>query len=110
VQPRLTPEARFEILRRLASGERGSRLAREFGCTRQAISLLWQKHLANPKGFNKRLTREEIRELEKEVRAATSRRKAPALSTKEVHAMAEKKFRRKLFYLPIQKLWQSWAD
>ena len=42
-QGKLTPEERLAIARRVEAGERQSDLAREFGVTRQAISLLMNK-------------------------------------------------------------------
>ena len=60
----LTPEQREEILRRLATGETQTSVAKDFNVTRAAISLLKQR-TANPERYSekynwkKRLTEEE---------------------------------------------------
>jgi hypothetical protein len=113
---RLTEDIRVKILNRLKAGERASSLAREFGVSRQAISLLKVKQ-ANAKS-RPRLIEEEIGKLRK---LATSSRPSDhgwadpgswqdEWSAKSLHKLGEKVANRRLMVLPIRRLFHEWFE
>jgi hypothetical protein len=111
---RLTEDMRAEILNRLKAGERAATLAREFGVTRQAVSLLKIK-TATAKS-RPRLVGEEVDKLKK---LATTTRPSDhgfeppgswydQWSAKSLHKLGEKMAKRRLMVLPIRRLFQEW--
>ena len=111
---RLTEDMRVEILERLKAGERAVTLAREFGVTRQAISLL--KIKTTTAKSRPRLVEEEVEKLRK---LATTTRPSDhgfeppgswydQWSAKSLHKLGETMAKRRLMVLPIRRLFHEW--
>ena len=111
---RLSEDMRAEILGRLKAGERASSLAREFGVTRQAVSLL--KIKSSTSKSRPRLVEEEIEKLR--ALAVNSRPSDHGWadpgswndewSSVSLHKLGEKLAKRRLMVLPIRRLFREW--
>ncbi|MFM7182868.1 MAG: hypothetical protein ACKO2G_15600 [Verrucomicrobiales bacterium] len=107
---------RVEILTRLKKGERASKLAREFGVSRQAVSLLKIKR-SDTKSSPRLVEKEEekLRGVATTTRPSDHGLAAPdswldEWSAKSLHKLAETVAKRRLMVLPIRRLFHEWFD
>lgn len=111
---RLTEDMRAEILKRLKAGERAATLAREFGVTRQAVSLLKIKTAtakSRPRLVEKEV--EKLRTLAETTLPSDHGFEAPGSwndrwTGVSLHRLAEKMAKRRIMVLPIRRYFHEW--
>jgi hypothetical protein len=105
--PRLTPDQKIEICRRLASGEKVKDLAEEYGRSSATISTLKKMKT----GDTSTIAGSKLDEAERALLRKLALRQKPKRAKNgrfvyhpnDIHALAEKTFGRKLYYHPFEE-------